>query len=121
MSLTPWERGKCLVWDATVVHRLSNCYTSLAKIEGSTVAEKAEGSKRSKYQDLGQNYSFEPVAFETLGGIGPSSFKFLKCLGGVLADKTEDRREGIFLRQRLAIAIQMGNASCVQEPYRQEF
>lgn len=115
MSLIPWNRGKCLLWDATVVHRLASCYSSVAGLEGATAAETAERRKRSKYSELLDGYAFEPAAFETLGGIGPSTLKFVKAIGLLLQEKTGDRRETSFLRQRLAIAIQVGNAACVQE------
>jgi len=118
MSLTPWQRGKCLIWDATVVNRLAGCYSNLAHAEGSSVAEKAESTKCLKYHELAENYIFEPAAFETLGGIGPSTLQFIGRLGALLAEKKDDLRQTSFLRQRLAIAIQMGNATCVQETMR---
>ena len=41
-TLTPWTRGKCLIWDATCTHRLTPSYSTLAMSEGATVADKAE-------------------------------------------------------------------------------
>ena len=49
---------------------------------GSTAAH-AEKEKIKKYSHLGRCYLFQPVAFETLGTIGPESMPFLKELEDV--------------------------------------
>ena len=56
-----------------------------------------------------------PVAVEVLGGLGTRTLAFLKELGHRLRQVTNDPRSTTFLRQRIAIATQMGNAACVLE------
>ena len=115
LTLMPWSHGKCLTWDATCVHRLAGTYSGIATLEGSTAAAEAERRKAAKYAFVKANYTFETVAFETFGGVGPTSWRFLQQLGGKLADATHDKRASIFLRQRLGIAIQRGNAAAILE------
>ena len=74
LTLLPYSRGKALVWDFTCVHRLAASYTGLSNHAGATVAELAESKKLRTYQELEQNYIVQPIAIESLGGIGPDSF-----------------------------------------------
>jgi hypothetical protein len=75
----------------------------------------AESRKRSKYASFVEsgNYIFAPVAVETLGAWGPSALELCADIGGRTAAITGDVRAGSFLRQRLDIAIQRGNAAAV--------
>ena len=114
-SLLAWKGGKPLVWDFTCVHRLAASYVDKAKQDGAGVATAAEERKRDKYRDLMPHCVFEPVAVETLGGLGRDTLFFLKELGSRITAVTGDKRATIFLRQRLSIAVQMGNAACVRE------
>jgi hypothetical protein len=114
-SLLPWRSGKPLVWDFTCVHRQAASYKSLALRDGATVANAAEDKKEEKYKNLMPQCLFQPVAVETLGGLGPRTLDFLCELGGRISSTSGDRRATAFLRQRLAIAVQAGNAACVRE------
>ena len=73
------------------------------------------GRKRAKYKDLDFDFHFEPVLMETLGEIGESSMSFLTKLGEKIVTATGDDNASLFLRQRLVIAIQMGNCACLTE------
>ena len=115
MTVVPWECGKCLVWDATVSHRLAATYLPTARQRGPTVANLAEQRKRSKYSSLSEDYIFAPLAFESLGGIGDTTFNILRRIGKLVSSHTGDQKEFVYLRQRVAMAIQMGNAGCVLE------
>ena len=77
-SLLPWKEGKPLVWDFTCVRRLAASYTEKAKQEGATVATAAEIKKRDKYRDLSPPCIFQPVAVETLGGLGVDTLRFIR-------------------------------------------
>ena len=57
----------------------------------------------------------QAVAIETLGGVGPSSWRFLGKLGKMLSEATGDAKEHTYLRQRLSIAVQIGNSACIAE------
>ena len=115
MTLTPWARGRCLVWDATIVHRLAASYSTTANLDGAAVANAAEARKRVKYHELAEAYLIQPLAFETHGGIGETTWIFLRRLGSLIADHSGDEKAFLRLRQRIAVAIQMGNATCVKE------
>lgn len=59
------------------------------------------------------DYTLAPVAVETLGTWGPSALELCKEIGGRIARCTGDTRFIEFLRQRLSIAVQKGNAAAV--------
>ena len=63
---------------------------------------------------LRPGYSFYPVAIETLGAWGKDAQGLVAELGGRLAAVTGDPRSLAFLRQRLGIAMQRGNAAAIR-------
>src|SRR5208282_1866578 len=77
------------------------------------VATEAERKKRSKYACLTPTYHFIPVAVETFGALGEDAGDFVKALGKSISAVTGEKRSTEFLLQRLSVAIQRGNASCV--------
>ena len=117
LTLFPWGQGKSLVWDFTCVHRLAASYSRFATIPGAAVAALAEDKKLSKYSDLAREYIVQPVAVETLGGLGPSTLSFLSDLGRRISIVSGNKRAAEFLRQRIGIAVQAGNAACVKESF----
>ena len=56
---------------------------------------------------------FEPFGVETLGPWGPSAHQVFKDIAKRLVDASRDQRAGLFLGQRISIAIQRGNAASV--------
>ncbi|XP_074034392.1 uncharacterized protein isoform X2 [Leptinotarsa decemlineata] len=89
--------------------------TSLAESSKSagTAALSGEKLKRKKYQNLGNNYLFHPVAIETFGGYGPEALLFIHELGRRIGQATKDHHSTSFLIERISIAIQRGNAASV--------
>ena len=79
------------------------------------MASAVEAKKNTKYRDFEVDFHFEPVSVETLGGMGNSTAAFIKRLGQRIIIGTGDAHSPIFLRQRLAIAIQIGNYACLAE------
>ena len=71
MTLLPYIRGEPLFWDFSCSHKLSGTYASVAAQVDALVAELAEARKCRTYEELSRNYIVQPVAIETLGGIGP--------------------------------------------------
>ncbi len=104
-----------MVWDVTVVHRLAASYINFANGVGACIADRAEEKKIAKYTDLIDNYFFQPIAFETLGGMGTSTQDFIKQLGKRIRERTGEPRSSHFLRMILSLAVQTGNAGCVLE------
>ena len=54
-----------------------------------------------------------PVAIETLGAFGEAAQSVIHALGRRITEVAGERRATEFLWQRLRVAIQRGNASCV--------
>ena len=54
-----------------------------------------------------------PVANETMGSWGQIGLKFIKDLGGRIAERTGEPRATSFLFQTLSMATQRGNAASV--------
>ena len=110
VTLVPWRRGKPLVWDATCPDTLAFSYRANATAGAGEVAAMAEQKKLIKYDSLAPNYDIAPVAIESLGAIGPLSRALLKDLGRRIKESTGEARAHEYLVQRLAVAVQRGNA-----------
>ena len=87
---------------------------TLSQDRPGAAATKAEDRKREKYRDLEGNYLFTPLGFETIGQWGDSTITFVEKLGSRLAHVSGEPRSTMFLRQRLSVAIQRGNAAAVR-------
>ena len=112
-TVIPWKQGKCLVWDVTCVNTIARSHITSAASQAGSPSSAAEAKKRSKYSCLNENYIFTPIALETLGPWGPEADKFIRELGQRLYAVTDDPRSTSFLRQKLSIAVQRGNAACI--------
>ena len=77
------------------------------------MATLAERSKQEKYPALNQHYTFTPVAIKTAGPCDPETFVFLRELGCHLKQVTGEAKLFSYLRQRLIVAVQRGNATAV--------
>ena len=113
VSLVPWESGRCLVWDFTCPDTFAQSHLNKAVTGQGAVASEAEIRKCTKYNYLGAMYNFVPVAVETLGSFGESANNFIRVIGRKITAITGEERATDFLRQRLSVAIQRGNAVCV--------
>ena len=113
LTLVPWADGKQLLWDVTVVDSLAPCRINAGSVCNPGTAA-AEERKIDKYKDLvNDGYLFQPLAFEIQGAAGPSTEVFVSKLCKNLSICTEEPRAGIFLKQRISLAIQIANAACV--------
>ena len=110
MTIFPFSRGKAFCWDAMCVNTFGESAVNDSAIEVGQAAAKAENAKRNKYPDLVRRFRFEPVAVETSGVFGPSTRNIVQEIGKRIAEKTGDKRETLWLKQRLNIAVQRGNA-----------
>jgi len=113
LSLVPWSNGRCLAWDFTCPDTLAVSHLNTAVTGPGAVAVEAEAKKKNKYACLAPIYHFVPVAVETLGALGEEAADFMHELGRRIETVTGERRSTEFLLQRLSVAIQRGNASCV--------
>ena len=78
-----------------------------------SAAVAAEDRKRTKYASLVDRYIFEPVAMETTGVVDSSTAEFLEMLGKRITARAGDRRETIWLFERLSMAVVRGNAASI--------
>ena len=115
VTMLPWSKGHSLAWDFTCAHRLAASHLSKGGQEGSSVATAKEAIKRQHYNDFPSCYILEPLAVETLGGIGDSSCAFPRTHGQRIQEQTGEKLSSAWLRQRLSIAVQRGNAACILE------
>lgn len=113
VTLIPWRRGRCLAWDATCPDTFALCHVAAGSNEAGCAAATAERKKCQKYSDIISGVDFVPVAIETSGVWGKQALELVKEIGRRIAAITFDKRSVSFLRQRLSIAIQRGNAYCV--------
>ena len=114
MSLIPWARGRCVVWDVTAPDTLAPSHLQASATTAGSAAAKAEVSKNAKYTAISATHAFVPLAFETLGSWGEEAQRFIKDLGKRITIVTGDMRETTYLRQRLSLAVQRGNAISVR-------
>jgi hypothetical protein len=113
MSLIPWKTGRALVWDATCTDTLAASYLPATTKRAGAAADARERHKVSKYSCLGAQYQFFAFGVETLGPWGKGALELHRELSKRLREATGDPRAGSFLAQRIAIAVQRGNAACV--------
>ena len=73
LTIFPWEFGKGLVWDVTVVDAVTQAYVAAT----SQQAGAAENRKRSKYRALENQFIVQPIGFETLESSGANAKAFL--------------------------------------------
>ena len=113
LTLYPWSKGKCLVWDYTCSDTLAPSHVGSTSMEAGKSAAQAEKRKLSHYQELSHNYTIVPVATETLGSWGKQGLQFIKDIGQRIADINGDKRSTCFLFQSIGMAIQRGNAASI--------
>ena len=113
ISITPWSRGKALVWDATCHDSFAASNISLSSSKAGAVADKAAAAKRNLYRDLCTSHHFVPVAFETTGVFGKDAALFLKELGNCTRSHTSDPLSYLRLCQRISVTIQRFNCTAI--------
>ena len=119
VTIIPWARGRCMAWDVTVPDTLAPSYLQASAGRAGVVAEQSEAKKVTKYTTITNTHLFIPLAFETLGVWGEQAQKFVSELGRRTTEVTKDTRETDFLRQRLSVAIQRGNALACLGSFRE--
>jgi len=114
-SLDAWTSGRILVWDFTCPDTLAASYVAQSAAAAGSAAARAEQNKRSKYVKLvrSEGVIFTPIAIETLGTWGPAAMEICREIGSRLAVETGDPRSLFFLKQRLGLAVQRGNAASI--------
>jgi len=110
LTLVPWQSGKSLCWDVTVICPLAESYVSRAACEAGAAAEVAATRKEEKYAELDIRYLFETIAVETLGVFNTSANSLLKEIGLKISSNTGESRETSLLYQRISMLVQRFSA-----------
>lgn len=110
ISQIPWEHGRCIAWDVTVIDTLADSYLHLTSKAAGSAAELASDRKDLKYTGLSSSFQFIPLAFETMGPMNKEAITFISELGRRTSKSTGEPRETAFLFQRLSVLIQRFNA-----------
>lgn len=113
LTLVPWQRGRCLLWDATCVSTFAASHLRYTIKSAGSAAENAAKFKHTKYSALEPTYDFVPVAVETAGPWGSEALGLFKELGRRLRERGLDPRSGSWLVQQVSIAVQRGNAASI--------
>jgi hypothetical protein len=113
----PWQKGKPLAWDVTVICPFADSYVDLAARTAGAAAELAADRKTTKYSGLETQCLFEPVAVESLGPLNESAYHFLSVLGLRIAEKSGDDRESSFLFQRISVLVQRFNSILLHDSF----
>ena len=111
MSLVPWKMGRPLVWDASCVDTLAASHLPTTSKSAGTAAAQQEALKRRKYSAIGNGYIFAAFGVETLGPWGPAAHKLYRDITKRLVDDSRDQKTGLYLGQRISVAIQRGNVA----------
>ena len=98
---------------------LAPSHLSATSKSASSAAISAVNTKRAKYRELMDNYNFIVFAVETLGPWCPEAKALVQEIGKKLEEITGDSRATNFLKQRISIAIQRGNAASVMGTFPQ--
>jgi len=124
LTLIPWQGGKPLTWDVTVVSTLAASYLSSSARSACAAADLAASRKEAKYTSLTKSYIFQPIAVESHGSFSASSLSFLTTSGERLTGTSGDLRDMSYLFQRLSVictAFQFGlntRELCFRAPHR---
>ena len=113
LTIAPFRRGRMLLWDATCTNTFGVTHLLECAVSASAAARSAEERKRHRYAALCQSYDFAPLAVETTGVLGPTFETLIAELGRRISERTGERRETQWLRQRVALAVVRGNAAAV--------
>jgi hypothetical protein len=119
MSLVPCKKCLPLLWDFTCPDTMAASHLRNSSILAGSVASGAEDRKVTKYSALTHNYTFVPIAVETFGSWGQSASLFVSDIGRHLQRTSGDSRSTSFLRQRISLAIQRGNAQSVMGTFHE--
>ena len=97
----------------TVADTVCQSYVTQCSINPCAAAVIRENQKTSKYKNLAEDYHFIPIGIESFGSWGPEGHKLIRSIGKKVIEATGEKRSTSFLFQRISMAIQRGNASCV--------
>ena len=117
LTLIPWQRGKPLVWNATVITPLASSYVDRAATGAGVVYDLAADWKLDKYSSLSSAYTIQPIAVNNLGGFSTSTTSFLSELARRLSSVSNDPNETLNLFQRISVVLQRFNSVLLHDSF----
>ena len=93
LTLMPWQGGRCLTWDTTIVDTLAVPYVQIGSTVPAGAANAAAARKHAKYDTISGTHIFVPVAVETRGPFCDEGLKFVSEIGLRLSTIFDDSRE----------------------------
>ena len=110
-----WTRQENAFFDIRVFHANASSYASKSIADTFALHERR---KQLEYEERIVNVdhsSFCPLVFSTKGGTGPLCERFLKRLGGMLAEKDQSEYSVVmaWLRCRIAFVLQRNAVMCI--------
>ena len=99
-----------LAWDVTIPDTYAASHLQSTELEAGRAAIHAAETKCTKYRELVATHIYDPIAIETAGTCDKQATKLIEEIGRRCTLETEDQKETTYLYQRIAIAIQRGNA-----------
>ena len=111
--IVQWKNGRVPVWNVTCVNTFAPSYTTMVSDGPGCIASRDEYLKKDKYSSIEATHYFVFIGIETSRVFGSEANCFLHELGFCLKNKSIDPRAYHFLLQRIAVAIQRGNAAAV--------
>ena len=106
-----WKRGKHVAWDVSdATSDISDAAVCWKSCQRTAV------KKSPAYAELCRNFIFVPLACAVSAAWCADDLKFMNDQGSRISGVTGDTRDMGFLFQRLCIALQKGNAACMNKP-----
>jgi len=92
---------------------MAKSYVGQTSTTAGAAAAQAEVRKKTHYEYLAGQYVFVPLAFETFGPWGQAAVELISEIARKITEHTGEKRAHEYLRQRISIEMQRGNAVCV--------
>jgi len=117
LTFVPWQSGKFLTWDVTVVHTLADSYVNQTSRSAGAAAKLAASRKSAKYADLLQSHLFQLIAVETSGSMDCFTASFFTDFGRKISSVSGKLREASFLFQRISVSVQRFNSVLIRDSF----
>ena len=112
-TITPWFRGKLLVWNVTCWDSFTPININLSSTGTGLLANHATAKKRRLYQELTTCHRFVPIAFESTDAFGKDALNFIREVAKRSRNITKDPLSYLKLCQQISVCIQFFNTASI--------
>ena len=109
LTITPWSKGRALVWDVTCWDSFATSNTAMSSSHAGRLADFAATRKRETYKELSISHHFQPIAFESTGAFGQDALEFVSDLARRSRLITNDPLSYLKICQQISVCIQNFN------------